>query len=198
MPVLPKKITILNIPLFPYRKSGQKKPQPAKRIRPPDSLNLKKMISEIKKSEIITLDINKKPWSVVSVYSAYSPDIHVMLVETSPNRCLPGPEKIPDSEGDKLIPIFSAVLDFISQRKINDSIHLGYNWSPRAWGLPEEKTGFQSIPTKWHPHIWGWPSFGKSDLAKHKYISFVDSKSLRYLTISFSVLFAQSLATNPR
>lgn len=172
------KIKVLNIPLFPYLQPGRKRILPTKRIRPADSLNLKKMIKEIKKSTVSILDINGKPWSVVSVYSAYSPDVHVMLVETSPNRYLPGPEKVPDIEGDQLMPACRAILEFIAQRKINNSIHIGYNWSPRAWGENEEKTGFQSLPTKWHPHIWGWPSLDNPKSINQKYVKLVQSKSL--------------------
>jgi len=175
-----KKIKVLTIPLFPFCKPGRKKPIRLKRIRPFDSLNLKKMIKEIHKSSIITFDIRNKTWSVVSVYSAYSPDVHVMLVETSPDRCLPGPEKIPDKEGNKLMRICSAILEFIAQRKINNSIHFGYNWSPRSWGKEEEKTGFQSIPTKWHPHLWGWPDLDNPKSIKQKYIKSVELISLPF------------------
>ena len=165
--MLPDKVKVLTIPLFPYLKLGREKPQPTKRIRPVDSLNLKKMIKEIDKSTIITLDIDGKPWSVVSVYSSYSPDIHVMLVEASSNRCLAGPERVPASEGDSLMAVWAAILDFIVGSKTSNSIYAGYNWSPRSWGQEEEKTGFQSLPTKWHPHIWGWPSLNIKKSTKY-------------------------------
>ncbi|MGB8227051.1 MAG: hypothetical protein WCE45_09370 [Sedimentisphaerales bacterium] len=176
--MLPDKVKVLTIPLFPYLKPGRKKLQPTKRIRPVDSLNLKKMIKEIDKSAITTLDIDGKPWSVVSVYSSYSPDIHVMLVETSSNRYLAGPERVPDSEGNSLMAVWAAILEFIAARKTNVSIHAGYNWSPRSWGQEEEKTGFQSLPTKWHPHIWGWPSLNTNKSTKQKYVKSVKSKLL--------------------
>jgi hypothetical protein len=53
------KIKVLNIPLFPYLKPGQEKILPTKRIKPIDSLNLKKMIKEINKSTFIPIAIIK-------------------------------------------------------------------------------------------------------------------------------------------
>ena len=176
--MLPNKVKVFTIPLFPYLQHGRKKTPPTKRIRPADSLNLKKMVKEISKSTVITLDINEKPWSVTSVYSSYSPDLHVMLVETSSNRCLTGPERVPDSEGDCLIKALAAIMTFITDRKNNVSIHFGYNWSPRSWGKEEEKTGFQSIPTKWHPHVWCWPDFDNLSVQKGKYVKLINPDSL--------------------
>jgi hypothetical protein len=157
-----KKVTILTIPLFPYLQAGRQKLLVTKRIRPEDSLDLKMMLREIKKSSLATFQINKKPWALTSVFSSYSPDIHVMFLDTSPNRYIPGPERIPVGEGNHLMELWAATLELIAKRKTVASIHAGYNWSPRAWGKEEEKTGFQSLPTKWHPHLWGWPVLNKS------------------------------------
>ncbi len=161
-----KKITALTIPLFPYLRAGERNPGKMKRIRPADSLDLRGMISEMRTSEIAAFDAGNGKWSATSVYSAYSPDIHLMLIETSPNRYVPGPEKIPDQEGDRLMKIWACILDLTAERKTVATIHAGYNWSPRSWGEEEEKTGFQSVPTKWHPHFWGWPSFRKNTTKK--------------------------------
>ncbi len=176
--MLPDKVKVLNIPLFPYLQPGQKKVGPARRLRPIDSLNLKKIVRELDKNTIITLDINGKPWSVVSVYSSYSPDVHIMLFEKSTNRFLPGPEKVPAPEGRLLMSVWAAILEFIADRNINSSIHSGYNWSPRSWGIEEEKTGFASLPTKWHPHIWGWPSLESRKTSKQNFLKFLPAQSL--------------------
>jgi hypothetical protein len=156
--MIPKKVVTLTVPLFPYLRNSDKKPQITKRIRPRDALNLKRMLKEIRKSEVAAFNIAGKPWSLVSVYSSYSPDIHVMLIETSPNRYVGGPERISEGEGDRLMKLWAAILDMFAKRKPVSTIHAGYNWSPRAWGKEEERTGFQSLPTKWHPHLWGWPA----------------------------------------
>jgi hypothetical protein len=156
-----KKVLMLTIPLFPYLQSSARKPQKTVRIRPADALDLKKTLKEIRKNEIADFNIGGKHWSLVSVFSSYSPDIHVMLIETSPNRYISGPEKIGEREGDGLMGLWAEILNSIAKRKTVASIHAGYNWSPRSWGKEEEKTGFQSLPTKWHPHLWGWPAFEK-------------------------------------
>lgn len=176
--MLPKNVRMLTIPLFPYLQPGEERPRETKRIRPDDTLDIRSLLKEIKKSTIITLEICGKPWSVVSVYSPYSLDVHVMLIETSPNRYLPGPEKIPEGEGTCLMELWATILDLIAERQVNATVHVGYNWSPRAWGQQEEKNGFQSIPTKWHPHLWGWPPFHNTPREKLKYGEWIDSTSL--------------------
>ena len=162
-----KKATILTIPLFPYLQAGRRKPRATKRIRPEDSLNLKAMLGEIRKSEVTTFEISKKPWALTSVYSSYSPDIHVMFLEASPDRYVPGPEKIPVRQGERLMELWAATLELIARRETVATIHAGYNWSPRSWGKEEEKTGFQSLPTKWHPHLWGWPALDSREKVRY-------------------------------
>ncbi len=167
----------LTLPLSPFLKPVKQKVKKTKRLRPLDSLNLKKMIPVLKKSEIIQVDIEGKPWSVISVYSPYSPDIHVMIMETSIDRYLPSPEYCQNSEGEGLMQLWDSVLEFIMKRKINHTIHAGFNWSPRSWGYVEEKGGFQSIPTKWHTMMWGWPEFPiKSE--KTKYAKWIPIETL--------------------
>jgi len=173
-----KNVRMLTIPLFPYLQPGEKRPRKTKRIRPADTLDISSLLKEIEKSTIITLEICGKPWSVVSVYSSYSPDVHVMLIEASPNRYLPGPEMIPEKEGNYLMQLLAAIIEFIAERQVNATVHVGYNWSPRSWGHEEEKTGFQSIPTKWHPQLWGWPPFHNIPGKKTKYGQWIDSTSL--------------------
>jgi len=179
--MLARKTVILTIPLFPYLAKGRRKPQKTKRIRPQDALNLKKMLKEMKKGQVASFNIAGKPWSLVSVYSSYSPDIHTMLLETSPNRYLPGPEGIAEREGDGLMRLWAATLDLIAKRKNVSSVHLGYNWSPRSWGNEDEKTGFQSLPTKFHPHLWGWPAIDKNVFAKKVLTSSLSPQERRLL-----------------
>ena len=167
----------LTIPLSPFISKGKKKPIVTQRIRPPDALDLHGLIKKLEPSILATIPVADHPWSVVSVYSPYSPDVHVMVMETSTDRYLPGPEWVPDDEGDVLMEVWSSVLDFIIKRKDNATIHLGYNWSPRSWGKEEEKTGFQSIPTKWHAMIWGWPELPPKD-KRTPYVQWIDPSEL--------------------
>ena len=157
--MLPDKILQLTIPLSPFLQRGETKPKVSKRIRPEDALDLRSSIRDLEPSTLVTIENGNSAWSVVAVYSPYSPDVHVMVIETNVERYLPGPERIPDAEGNALMEIWASILEFISEREQNATIHVGYNWSPRAWGIEEEKTGFQSIPTKWHAMLWGWPQF---------------------------------------
>lgn len=165
------KVTKITLPLSPFIKPENNEPLESTRLRPEDALNLKYLLGKMKDSEVTSLTINDKPWSVISVYSPYSLDVHVMLLEMSNNRYLPGPEAVPDIEGDLIIKEWIEILDFISTRKVNKTINVGYNWSPRSWGVEEERTGFQSIPTKWHPQIWGWPDL--NDNVETDYLSMV-------------------------
>jgi hypothetical protein len=167
----------ITIPLTPYMPPKGGKPVETKRIRPQDALDLRGFIEELKPSIIKTCSIDQKSWSVISVYSPYGPDIHVMVMETSPDRYLPGPEWVPDAEGDLLMDVWCSIIDYIGQREENETIHVGYNWSPRSWGEPEEQTGFQSIPTKWHAMMWGWPAFPPKNEG-NEYFSWIDPSVL--------------------
>lgn len=171
------KLLQLTFPLSPFIKSGEENFKATKRIRPADSLNLEKMIKILKRSEIIDINIQGRLWSVISVYSPYSPDVHVMIMEMSTDRYIPSPELCNDSEGDTLMELWDSVLEFISKRDTNKTIHAGFNWSPRSWGEEEEKGGFQSIPTKWHTMIWGWPEFPHKS-RKTKYAKWISVNKL--------------------
>jgi len=157
--MLPEKVLQLTIPLFPLLHPDEQQPCQLRRIRPVGALDLRNLVKKLEPSTITTLLVGEKPWSVVSVFSPYTPDVHVMVVETSTDRYLPGPESVPDEEGNELMSHLASILDFLAGRESVATIHVGYNWSPRAWGEEEEKTGFQSVPTKWHVMVWGCPPF---------------------------------------
>ena len=151
------KLCRLTLPLSPLLHPGEEEPRPSQRIRPADSLDLSRTVEQLRPSILTTVTINNNPWSVVSVFSPYSPHVHVMLMETGKNRYLPGPESLPPGEGEQTTDIMATIIDFIAAQQPRSTIYLGYNWSPRAWGIYEERGGFQSIPTKWHTMIWDWP-----------------------------------------
>lgn len=168
--MLPEKVVKLTLPFFPFIQPGEASPRKSARVRPVDALDLEHLMEAMSPSLLATVEIRGKPWSVISVYSPYSPDIHVMLMESSTDRYLPGPEWIPDDEGDGLMRLWTFILEFLARREENATIHAGYNWSPRSWGVEEEKTGFQSVPTKWHPMLWGWPPFAAEGGAGFEWI----------------------------
>lgn len=154
-----KRWPVVTVPLFPYIKPDQQEPISTKRLRPLDSLDLKFLVRQVEACRITTLDLAKNPWSVISVFSPYSSDMHVMLLETGPDRYLPSPQRVPDGEGEEIIKLWLRIATYLRKRSTRNRIFIGYNWSPRSWGDEEEKTGFQSIPTKWHPMLWSWPEF---------------------------------------
>ena len=84
-----------------------------------------------------------------------------MLMETNKNRYLPSLEYVGDDEGNLLVEVWIEIIKYMKARGKN--IYFGYNWSPRSWGIEEEKTGFQSIPTKWHGMFWTWPNFDSNN-----------------------------------
>ena len=143
---------------MPFIHKGETMPRPSKRVRPEDALDLKYLVDELHKNALGTVRFDSSCWSVVTVLSPYSPNFHVMVIETNTNRYVPGPDWLPDTEGEALMALWAVVLDFIAQNTGSETVHVGYNWSPRAWGEEEERTGGQSVPTKWHLHLWGWPN----------------------------------------
>jgi len=176
--MIPEKICKLTLPFSPYYHEGESDPVVSKRVRPKDALNLGALVSEMGKSAISSYDILGNPWSVISVFSPYTPNTHVMLMEQSPNRYLPGIEWIPEDEGEQVMELIGSVMSFLATKEENATLHAGYNWSPRSWGENEEKNGFQSIPTKWHPMLWGWPDFDSKDAQSSEYVEWVDVDSL--------------------
>lgn len=87
----PDRILEITVPLSPLLRPGEEQPRPTKRLRPQDSLDLKHLLEQLAPSTLTTLSVGGKPWSVVSVFSPYTPDLHVMLVEASADRYLPEP-----------------------------------------------------------------------------------------------------------
>ena len=149
---------VVTVPLAPYVQPGKTEPIKTKRLRPKDALDIEFLVEALEANTVMTKVIKGHPWSIISVYSPYSVDIHVMLMETG-MRYLPSPEYIDDVEGTALMKLWIKIVNFLKKRDNDQRIFIGYNWSPRSWGEIEEVGGFQSIPTKWHPMFWSWPEF---------------------------------------
>jgi len=156
-----QKFLKIEIPLVDYIQPDKSVPKEIPfRLRPIHSLDLKFLKDRLETSTIATKDINGNPWSVISVYSPYSVDFHVMLMETG-MRYLPSPEYVNDNEAKDLMDLWIKIIQFMKDTYKDQRILVGYNWSPRSWGEIEEAGGFQSIPTKWHPMFWTWPEFNE-------------------------------------
>lgn len=152
-----EQILELTVPLSPLLWPGERQPRPTKRLRPQDSLDLQQLQAELAHSTLATLSIGGQPWSVVSVFSPYTPDLQLMLLEASPDRYLPAPEALDPQEGQALMALWAELAGRLAERPQCERLCVGYNWSPRAWGEQEERGGFQSLLTKWHPMFWSWP-----------------------------------------
>ena len=139
------------------------------RMRPNDSSDLKKLTDVLKQSLLYTEkkenQEEKEEISVVSVLSPYSHDIHVMVMDLSPVQYLPSPELIDDYIFEKICKTVNKCIDYM-QTKNYKCICAGYNWSPYSFGTPEEITGGQSIPTKFHFSLWTWDDLKKFDKKK--------------------------------
>ena len=171
-----QKIPKVTVPLVSYIQPGTSEPIKTKRLRPEDALDIALLIKELEASTIVTKMIKDNPWSIISVFSPYSIDFHVMLMETG-MRYIPSPEYVEDNEVEDLMSLWIKIIQFMKKRDKDQRIFIGYNWSPRSWGELEETGGFQSIPTKWHPMFWSWPVF--NDDNKSKYFTWEERKDLK-------------------
>lgn len=134
-------------------------------------------MSDLSPSTLTTLSIGDKPWSVVSVVSPYTPDLHVMVLEASPDRYLPALDIMDPEEGEALMALWATIASYLGERDTCSRLCVGYNWSPRAWGEAEERGGFQSLPTKWHPMFWSWPAMPEVGVSK-EYARWIQPEAL--------------------
>ena len=157
-------------PLYPLFERDFGKPEGFKlppRMRPNDSLDLKKLTDVLKNSLLYSekKGEEKEDISVVSVLSPYSHDIHVMVMDLSPELYLPSPELINDHIFEKICKTVNKCIDYMRTKNYK-CICAGYNWSPYSFGTQEEVTGGQSIPTKFHFSLWTWDDLKKFDKKK--------------------------------
>ena len=156
-------------PLFPRNTGYPKNFKLPPRMRPNDSLDLKKLTNVLKESllykEKNETKEEKEEISVVSVLSPYSHDIHVMVMDLSPELYLPSPELINSHIFKIICKAVNKCINYMRSKNYK-CICAGYNWSPYSFGTPEEITGGQSIPTKFHFSLWTWDDLKKFDNKK--------------------------------
>lgn len=206
----------ISAPLMPLLPDGQGYPKGytlPKRKRNQDALNLKLLTERFRESMIyeekskFTIEYNGKVNSredstlkqeiqsdlgVIEVLSPYSLLPHVMIMELSDNRYLPGPESFSTEEWIKISDLTNRVVN--TMKKMND-LHsdqmfgdgfdykvqcCGFNWSPYAWGRLEETNSCQSIISKFHMMIWQWlhidQAIPESDIPEKKRPFFFTNK----------------------
>lgn len=141
------KVSVVATTFFPFSD------QPTKRIRPENALIHEEVRDNLKPNVVAEVDADGHKWFAVAVLSPYTQGFHVMLVDLS-NRYVPDPTHMEDKEGTRIMDVWANTVDFQKSLSGTKSVHVGWNWSPRSYGEAEEKGGFQSLTTKWHPQLW--------------------------------------------
>jgi hypothetical protein len=148
----------MRVPFAPLFLPFEAAPRCSQRIGLSDSLDLQRVSREVSRNAIFSCVLGDGVWQVIPALSPYGPEGHVMLIETRTNRYLPTVELIPDGEGDALLRLASTILFETARLNGDGTINVGYNASPLGHGKEEEECGgMQSIATKFHLQIWGWP-----------------------------------------
>ena len=151
-------------PLVPLLPDGEGYPpnfELPKRQRNVDSLDIPTLTKKFRESLIYEKNNDNCDLCVLGVLSPYSTLSHVMVLELSPNRFLPGPESFSENEWANLTNIAFNVVESMKNTDCS-TICCGFNWSPYSWGRIEERGGCQSISTKFHLMIWNWPNVSEN------------------------------------
>jgi hypothetical protein len=148
----------MRVPFAPLFTPLEAAPRSSQRIGLSDSLDLARVSREVSRNAIFSCVLGDGVWQCIPALSPYGPEGHVMLIETRTNRYLPTAELIPDGEGDELLRLASSILVETTRLYGDGTINVGYNASPLGHGKEEEEFGgMQSIATKFHLQLWGWP-----------------------------------------
>jgi hypothetical protein len=153
-------MTVLRMkcPLTPIRRGGAAQSIASERITPETALDLERLLITISPEIISRFHAGPAKWAVVSPIASYSSS-HVMIANIDEKRYVPGAEFLSAPEGDEVFQVSIQALDFLSRKSAADHVSVGVNWSEFSWGLGlEEQSGFASMPTKVHFHVWTWPA----------------------------------------
>ncbi|MCX6624227.1 MAG: hypothetical protein NTY38_24830 [Acidobacteria bacterium] len=172
----------ISVPYYPMLRSGEASIVRPKRLTPEAALNLDDVIKQLAREVLFTFDAGGTTWAVVSVLHPYTATPHVMLLDVSGNRYVPGPESIQGFEGDLVFRVAALAAQCLCRNGFVDRCCVGYNWSPYSWGEGlEEHGGFQSVPTLFHLMLWGWgplPEEGKQWVFNDSIVEWVKVKEL--------------------
>ncbi|HZT33942.1 MAG TPA: hypothetical protein VFA33_28890 [Bryobacteraceae bacterium] len=172
----------MSIPFFPHQRPGEPPSPRPERINPERSTNLARLVSQFSPEVLHSFELQGHRWGLTSVLHPYTRASHVMLAELTGKRYLPGPESIPPGEGDQVFRVAALALQFLCRGGQLDRCCVGYNWSPRSWGVGlEEHGGYQSVPTLFHLMLWAWeplPEPGKLHVFNNTRVEWVEAESL--------------------
>lgn len=138
-----------------------------KRITSTDCLNGQFVHEQLIPNTVTQIYLAGVRWAVIAPVSSYSPNEHLMMVRLG-REYTPAPERVNPREGEELMPVMASIAQIMNEDPRNRYVTWGYNWSPRSFG----QQGYQSMPTIFHPSIFGLPDL------PHPYIRMVDVGNL--------------------
>ncbi|GEM_PF-6502041 len=113
------------------------------------------------------------PWPLfqnLSPYNGRSNEVAVVTLDTS-DRYLPDPHRVPAKEGAAVMGTIGNIVQFLEEELPSHSVYVGYNWSPRAYGVEEYKGGYASLTSKFHVHVWNLADAPEMVSINHEKIS---------------------------
>lgn len=154
MTATPRNIPVDTKPLAPYIPYGEEEPLPTTRMSHMDCLNPEAMRTGLLPNTVCLLNqmSDDTEFGVVNVYSPYA-DLHLMMLNLGAKHC-PGPLCLTEEVGSQIMTAAAKTLGFFRECGAED-VFLGWNFSPWSWGEAEMRSGGQSFPTRFHPHLGG-------------------------------------------
>lgn len=146
---------------------------PTQRIRSSDSLSYPFIIRNMRPNKVAEIRPGGKRWVLIAPHGGYTPTEHLMFMRWEPDDYTPDPGSIPVQEGEGVMGISAVLAREIFKRSYNKKVVWSFHSSPYSFG----QEGSQSIPTMWHPAIFGLPEFTGEETP---YISSVDIRELTH------------------
>lgn len=126
----------------------------AQRVPTQHSLSYPYIERNMSHNKVAEMRFDGKRWVLIAPYGSYTPTEHLMFMRWEPGYT-PDPESIQVKEGKGVMGISADLAREIAKRSYNRLVIWSFHWSPYSFG----QEGYQSIPTIWHPSIFGVPKF---------------------------------------
>lgn len=107
---------------------------------------------------VAEMRLNGKRWVWIVPHGGYTPTEHLMAMRWEPDYT-PGPESIPIPEGEGITGLSADLVGAILNRPYNQTVVWSFHYSPYSFG----QEGYQSVPTMFHPSVFGLPEFTKGN-----------------------------------
>ena len=123
-------------------------------------------------NKVAEIRLGGKRWVLIAPHGGYTPTEHLMAMRWEYDYT-PDPESIPAQEGEEMMGIFADLAREILKKPYNKKVVWSFHSSRHSFG----QEGYQSVPTMFHPSIFGLPEFSGEE---NPYMSFVDSRELAH------------------